>query len=122
MRAKRVMSANLPRNKTEGNRYHVDAFRLCADRAVDVATRPARSAQLTNNYGMALLLVVNQCDGHWFSLRIRASRRQGQRFPVRRNREPATSMIFSARVFCIIGKRIGVYLLDRDAVIRRSLT
>jgi hypothetical protein len=26
MRAKRVMSANLPRNKTEGNRYHVDAF------------------------------------------------------------------------------------------------
>ena len=30
MRAKRVMSANLPRTKTEGNRYHVDAlpFRL----------------------------------------------------------------------------------------------
>jgi hypothetical protein len=26
MRAKRVMSANLPRNKTEGNGYHVDAF------------------------------------------------------------------------------------------------
>jgi hypothetical protein len=27
MRAKRVLGANLPRNKTEGNRYHVDAFR-----------------------------------------------------------------------------------------------
>jgi hypothetical protein len=26
MRAKRVMSANLPRTNTEGNRYHVDAF------------------------------------------------------------------------------------------------
>jgi hypothetical protein len=27
MRAKRVMSAKLPRTKTEGNRYHVDALR-----------------------------------------------------------------------------------------------
>jgi hypothetical protein len=27
MRAKRVMSANLTRTKTEGNRYRVDAFR-----------------------------------------------------------------------------------------------
>jgi serine/threonine protein kinase len=68
-----------------------------------------------------LLLVVNQCDRHWLSVRIRASRPQGQRFPVRRNREPAMSMIFSVCLFCIIGKRIGVYLLERDAVIRRSL-
>ena len=29
MRAKRVMSANLPRNRTEENRYHVDAFLVC---------------------------------------------------------------------------------------------
>jgi hypothetical protein len=39
MRAKRVMSANLPRTKTEGNRYHVDALLLtkwASDAALDM--------------------------------------------------------------------------------------
>src|SRR5580658_8106232 len=106
----------------------VDAFRLSTHSGFapiapwmwQHVLRGRRNSQIIA--GMALLLVVNQCDRHWFSVRIRASRRQGQRFPVRRNREPAMSMIFSVRLFCIIGKRIGVYLLDRDAVIRRSLT
>jgi hypothetical protein len=37
MRAKRVMSANLPRNKTEGDRYHVDALRPVELRASELA-------------------------------------------------------------------------------------
>jgi hypothetical protein len=43
MRAKRVMSANLTRTKTEGNRYHVDALDVDAlDRALDPGTlRPS---------------------------------------------------------------------------------
>jgi transposase len=32
LKAKRVMSANLPRNKTEVNRYHVDAFHAKSNR------------------------------------------------------------------------------------------
>jgi hypothetical protein len=77
--------------------------------------------QLTNNCGMALLLVVNRYERGWLSVPIRASHRQGQRVPVRRNREPATSTIFSVSLLCIIGKRIGVYLLERDAIIWQSL-
>src|ERR1700722_5253853 len=70
---------------------------------------------------IALLLVVNRSERHWHSVRVRAFGGQDQRFPVGRNGQPAMSMIFSGRLFCIIGKRIGVDLLERDGVIRRSL-
>ena len=83
-----------------------------ADEAWMVAAPRAAQAQLTKNCGMALLLVENRSERHWLSVRVRAFHRQGQRFPVRQNREPAMSVIFSVRLFCIIGKRIGVYLLE----------